>query len=154
MISRSPFLGKGRWSLLFISLLYSVNILRCKIELLNQVFLVFHTSVDILSRPATFLLLIFLSPSLGFFLVNWSSMMYRWLLIIFVIGLSVTLGEFPSRFLKFSFHICISLWLEAFSFVLEFALPFDHCIYCLSRDYLSSTEFLILLIWPWIYSFF
>ena len=33
--------------------------------------------------------------------------MYSWLLIIFFIGFSVTLGEFPSRFLKCSLHIYI-----------------------------------------------
>ena len=38
----------------------------------------------------------------------------------FVIGLSVTFEEIPSRFLKCSFHICIrSFWLAAFSFALE-----------------------------------
>ena len=42
------------------------------------------------------------------------------LVIVFVIGLSMTLGEFPSRFLKCTFHICIrSSWLAAFSLALK-----------------------------------
>ena len=36
--------------------------------------------------------------------------MSSWPLIIFVIGLSITLGEFPSKFLKCSFHFCILGW--------------------------------------------
>ena len=56
--------------------------------------------------------------------------MFSWLLMIFMISLSVTLGEFPSRFLKCSFHICICFsWLVAFSS--QGALPFAHFIYCL-----------------------
>ena len=62
-----------------------------------------------------------------------------------MIGLSVTLEDFPSRLLKYSFHICIySSWLTAFSFVLKVlffllaSLTVCHAI----RDCLSSTEFL------------
>ena len=47
--------------------------------------------------------------------------MSSWLLIIFVIGLSVTLWEFASKFMKSSFHICIRFSQSAgFSFVLNF----------------------------------
>ena len=70
-------------------------------------------------------------------------------LMIFVIGLSVTLGEFPSRLLKCSFRMCFrSSWLAAFSFAPEALFVFltsftvSHAI----RDCLSFTEFLILLI--------
>ena len=49
--------------------------------------------------------------------------MLSWLLIIFVISLSVTLGVFASRFLKCSFHFCIhSSWLTTFSFTLKVLL--------------------------------
>ena len=69
-------------------------------------FLIFHTSGGILSRPAAFLLLIFLSTLLSSSRVNYPSLMSCWLLIISVISLSVTFGKFSSRFLKCSFHVC------------------------------------------------
>ena len=78
-----------------------------------------------------------------------------WLSIIFVIGLSVTLGDFPSCFLKSSFHICIhSSWLAAFSLTLEVLFPLltSFTVCHVIRDYLSSTEFLTLWIWPWMHS--
>ena len=78
-----------------------------------------------------------------------------WLLIIFVIGISVISGGFPNRFLKCSFHFCIlSFWLAAFSFVLKVLfLSFPSFTVCHDiHDCLSSTEVLILLIWPWIHS--
>ena len=118
-------------------------------------FLVFHISGGIFSRPATFQLLIFLSTMLSSSSVNWPSFMSSWLLIIFMIGLSVTLGEFPSRFLKCSFHFCIlSSWLATFGFTLEMLFfLFTSFIVCHTiYNYLSSTECLILLIWPWMYS--
>ena len=72
-----------------------------------------------------------------------------------MIGLSLTLGNFPSRFLKFSFHMFIgSSWLAAVSLALEMLfLSLTSFTVCHAiRDCLSSTEFLILLIWSWIYS--
>ena len=81
--------------------------------------------------------------------------MSSWLLIIFVIGLSVTLGDFPSRFLKCFFHICIcSSWQAAFSLVVEmlFLLLTSFIVCYTKQDCLSSIEFLISLIWPWMYS--
>ena len=43
-----------------------------------------------------------------------------WQLIIFIIGLPVTLGKFPSRFMKCSFYICIhSSLMAAFNFALK-----------------------------------
>ena len=73
--------------------------------------------------------------------------------IIFLIGLSVTFGDFSNRFLKCSFHKCIhssclavlSLALEVLFFVFR-SITVCHAI----QDCLSSIEFLILLIWPWI----
>ena len=59
--------------------------------------LVFHISVSVSSRPAAFLLLIFVSTTLSSSSVNYPSLMTGFRLIIFVIGLSMTLGEFPSR---------------------------------------------------------
>ena len=81
--------------------------------------------------------------------------MSSWLLIIFVIVSSLTLGDFPNRFLKCSFHRCIhSSWLAAFSlalavlFLLLTSFTVSHAI----LDYLSSAESLILLICSWMYS--
>ena len=48
----------------------------------------------------------FIHTMLCFSSINCLSRMSSWQLN-FVIGLSVTLGEFPSRFLKYSFHVCI-----------------------------------------------
>ena len=59
----------------------------------------------------------------------------------------MTFGEFPSRFLKRSFPICIhSPWLTAFSFALKvlFLLLTSFIVCHAIRDCLSSTEFLIL----------
>ena len=82
--------------------------------------------------------------------------MSGWLLITFVIGLSVTLGDFQSRFSKCSFYMCIRFsWLAAFSLALGelflFLTPITVCHAI--RDCQSSTEFLILLIWPLMYPF-
>ena len=66
--------------------------------------------------------------------INWYCLMLSLLLIIFSIGLSVTSGEFPSRFLKCSFHFSIlSSWLAAFNFDPEVLfLPFLLFIVCYS----------------------
>ena len=80
-----------------------------------------------------------------------------WLLIILVIGLSVTFGDFPSRFLKYSFHISIySTWLVAFSLALEvpFLLLTSFNVCQAFRNCLSLSEFQILLILPGMYSIF
>ena len=120
-------------------------------------FLVYHTSSDISLRPVAFLFLILFSTTLSSW-VNSPNFMSCWLLIIFVIGLFVTL-DFPNIYLKCSFHRCIRSWLVAFSLALEVlfflltSFTVCHAIReCLS--FLSSTGFLILLIWPWIYSIF
>ena len=56
-------------------------------------------------RPTAFLLLIFISTTLRYSFVNFPSLKSSWISIIFVRGVPLTLGEFPSRFLKCSFHI-------------------------------------------------
>ena len=74
----------------------------------------------------------------------------------FLIDLSETLAECPSRLLKYSFHFWnFSSWLTAFSFTLEVLfLQLTSFTVCHTiRDCLSSTKFLILLIWNWKYSF-
>ena len=108
-------MGKGGGSPWSIGLLCFGYIWRCSIE----AFLVFHTSGGISSSPSAFLFLIFLSTMLSFSCVNCSSLMSSGLPMILVIGSSVTLGDFPSKFLKCCFHGCIhSSWLAAFSFTL------------------------------------
>ena len=74
-----------------------------------------------------------------------------------MIDSSVTLRDFLSRFLKCSFHKCIhSSWLEAFSFALKvlFFLLASFTVCHAIRDCLSSTKFIIILIWSWTYSVF
>ena len=59
--------------------------------------------------------------------------------------------RFPCRFWKCSFHFSsFSCWLAAFSFALKvFFLPLTSFTVCHANyDCLSSTKFLILLIWP------
>ena len=110
--------------------------------------LVFHTSGGILSRPAAFLFLVFVSTTSSSSCVNCPSLMSSWFLI-FVIGSSVTLGDFPSRFLMCSFRKCIRFsWLAAFSFALAelFILLTSFTVCHAIQDFLSSTECQILLI--------
>ena len=112
--------------------------------------LVFHTSRGILSCPATLLFLIFLCTESSSSYVNCPSLISNFLLIIFVIGLCVTFGGFPSKFSKCCFRSCIrSSLLVAFS--LAFAVPFllltSFTVCHAIIDCLSSTESLILLIW-------
>ena len=57
-------------------------------------FLVFHISGGISSGPAAFLLLFFVLTTLSSSSVNYPSLTSSWLLIMFLIDLSVTLGEF------------------------------------------------------------
>ena len=77
------------------------------------------------------------------------------LLIIFVISSCVTFGDFPSKFSKCCFQRCIhSYWLAAFNLVLAilFLLLVLFTISHATKDCLSSTESLILLIWFCMYS--
>ena len=102
-------------------------------------FLVFHTSKVILFRSATFLLLIvlFFQYCIRFFLH------------------SQILERFPRIFLKCSLHFwSLSSWQTALSFALKVLfLPFTLFTVCHAiHNCLSSSKFLILLIWPWIYS--
>ena len=107
-------------------------------------FFAFHTSGGISSIPIAFLFLVFQSTSLSSSWVKCPSLMSSWLLMIFVIGLFVTLKEFPRRFLKYSFHISICFsWQVAFSLTFEelflFLTSFTVCHAIL--DCLSSAEF-------------
>ena len=81
--------------------------------------------------------------------------MSNWLLIIFVIGSCVTFRGFPSKLSKCCLHRCIrSSWLVAFSlaFAVLFLLLTLFTICHAILECLSSTEFLILLIWFCMYS--
>ena len=99
--------GKAGCSSLSICLLCFGYIRCCSIgAVCRWISLFFHTSRGISSRPAAFLFLISISTTSSS-CVNCLSLMTSWLLTTFVIGLSVNLGDFPSRFLKCSFHICI-----------------------------------------------
>ena len=116
--------------------------------------LVLHTSGGISLGPAAFQFLIFVYSMSSSSWVNSLSLMSSWLLIIFLIAFSVTLGDFPSRFLKCSFHMCIRFsWLEDLVLALEalFLLLTSFTVCHAIRDCLCSTEFLILLIWPWLH---
>ena len=139
-------------SLVIVFWLYTVLQYRSS---MSSNFLVFHTSGVISSRPAVFLVLIFLCPNSSSSCINRLSLISSWLLIIFVIGSSVTFGGFPSKFSKCCFHRCIrSSWQAAFSLVLTvlylLLTLFTVCHTIL--DCLSSIESLILLIWFWMYS--
>ena len=93
-----------------------------------------------------YFLLIFINTTPRSSWVNCYSLMSSWLSIIFEIGLTVTLGDFLSRFLKYSFHMYIrSSWLATFSLALE--VFFLLLIYCLSCH-------LRLSIFHWIHIFF
>ena len=70
--------------------------------------------------------------------------------------LSVNLGEFPCRFMEYSFHICICFSrLTAFNFAIKvfFFLFTSFTVGHAIHNCLSSIEFL-LLIWPYVYSSF
>ena len=107
--------------------------------------LVFIISGDISSSPAVSLFFIFDCPTSRSFWVNCSFLMSSWSLIIFLLGSSVTLEDFPSRFLKCYFckRICSS-WLGTFSLALEvlFVLLTTFIFPCF-RGFPSSLEFLI-----------
>ena len=117
--------------------------------------LVFHTFGGISSSPAAFLFLIFLCTKPFSYCVKCHSFMSCWLLLIFMIGLSETFGGFSSEFSKCYFHRCIhSSCLAAFTLalpVLFLLLPFT-VSHAILDFFLSSTEFLLLLIWFFMYS--
>ena len=118
-------------------------------------FLVFHTSGGISSSPAAFLFVIFLSTDSSSSGVNGPSLMSYCLLIILVIGSSVTFDGFPSRFWKYYFHSFIrSCWFVAHSLALGVVfLQLTSFIVCHAiLDCLSYTESLILSIWFCVYS--
>ena len=116
---RLPFLGNGRMhpfvhpSIAF--WLYTALQWRSSISSNS---LVFHTSGGISLGPADFLFLFFCTEKSSS-RVNYPSLMSNCLLIILMFGSCVTLGRFPSKFLKCCFHRCIrSCWLVAYSLAL------------------------------------
>ena len=87
-----------------------------------------------------------------FFWVNCSSLTSCWLSLIFVIGLSVFFWGGASKLILeiffphlYSFSLAFSLALEVL-FLLFTSFTVSHAIRCC----LSSSEFLISLVWPWI----
>ena len=155
-IPRSLFLGKWRiHPLIHKSIVFWLYTVFQYQSSTSSNSLVFHTSGGISSSPTAFLFSIFLTNESSSCCVNYPSFKSSWLLIIFVIGLSVTFGGFPSKFSKCCFHRCIHFsCLVAFSvafaviFLLFTLFTFCHAI----LDCLSSTESLILFIWFCMYS--
>ena len=117
-ILRSPFLRKGNMQpFVYPYVVFWVYTALQYRSTKTSNFLVFHTSRGISLKLTAF---IFSTMSRSSW-VNSPSFMCCWWLIIFVIGLFVTLDQFPSRFLKCSLLICIRFsWLPAFSLALEF----------------------------------
>ena len=127
------FLGKGGGSPLSISLLCSGYIRCCNIGAVCRQISLFSGSIS--SGTAAFLVLIFLSTTSNS-CVKCPTLMSSLLLMIFVIVSSVSLGDFPRRFLKCCFHRGIrSSLLVAFSLALTvlFLLlsSFTYCHYML-----------------------
>ena len=90
-ILRSPFLGKRRMqSFVHQSIMFWLYAALKYRSSMSSNFLVFHASAGISSRPAAFLFLILHSTTSS--CVNCPSLMSSGLLMIFVIGSSVTLG--------------------------------------------------------------
>ena len=155
-IPRSPFLRKGRMDpFVHLSIAFwlytALQCLRC----ISSNSLVFHTSGGISSSPAAFLFLIFLSTDSSSSCVNYLSLMFNWLLIIFVISRCITFRGFPSKFSKCCFRGYIrASWLVAFSlaFAVLFLLLTSFIICHAILDCLSSTDSLILVIWFCMYS--
>ena len=114
-------------------------------------FLVFHTSGGISWKPVDFLFLVLVSAMSSSSCVNYPSLIshnFRDRFISYFRG-------FPSKVLKCSSHMCIhSSWLVAFSLALGmFFLILTSFTACHAiRNCLSSSEFLIFLIWFWMYS--
>ena len=108
--------------------------------------LVFHSSGGISTRQTAFLFLVFACSSW----VNLPNLMYSWLFIIFVMGFIVSLGIFQMDSWNFPFT-SIFVPLDRLVLVYLSRCPSFHSLLLLSVT-LSSTEFLILHIWPWMYS--
>ena len=116
--------------------------------------LVFQTSGDISSKIEAFLILIFVSTPSSSSYVNCPCLMSSWILIIFSAGLSRISEKLPSWCFKCSFHLwSLYSWLAAFVFthVVIFLLLISFTVCYANRDCLFSSEFLISLIWTWVY---
>ena len=93
-----------------------------------------------------FLLLIFVNTTLRSSWINCLSLLSRLPLIFVVVGVSVTLMEFPSRFLKCSFLFCVHFsWQADFSIALEghFLLLTLLTVYYANTAYLSIHLYLL-----------
>ena len=132
MIPRSSFLGKNRiqpfiyFSIVFFSYIMLHN---QRSMLLN--FLVFDVLGGISLKSAAFL-----------------SKFDVLLTIISLVGLSVNSGGFPRQIIEMFFLLLKSSLLSWQLLVLPTSFTVCHT----NSDCLSPTEFLILLIWPWVYS--
>ena len=117
-------------------------------------------------KTYNFPVLVFLNNTSSSFCISCPCLTSYWILIIFVISLSVTFVAFflPGRFLKNFFHRCIrSFWLAALTVALEvlFLLVISFTLYLAIRDCLSSTEILVLFLkssihsvcFCWLYAF-
>ena len=127
-ISRLPFLGNRRMQL-FVHLsiiIWLYTTLQYQSSRSSN-FLVFHASDGISSRPTAFLFLIFVSTTWGSSCIICRSLISSLLLIIFVIGLSVTLGVFQAN----SWNVISTSVFIILSWQLLVYLPFTHIIYCL-----------------------
>ena len=141
MIPRSPLMGKRIMQpfvhFFIVFCLYKALHNRS----MSSNFLVFNTCGDISSGLQFFCFNSFSATSSSSS-INSLSLISSRLLMIFMIGFSVTLGEFPSRFLKCSFNFCIlSFWLAAFNFTLEvpFFSPTSFTVSRANRDCLQQT---------------
>ena len=103
------------------------------VHLLSSNSQVFHTSGIISSKPAVFLLLIFLGTESSSSLVHYPTLMSNCLLIILVIGSCVIFREFPRKFSKCCYHryirsCCLLVFSSAFAVLFlqhTYRLPCD-----------------------------
>ena len=142
VIPRSPFLGEWRKQpFVHFSIVFCLGTALQNWGSKSPNFLVFHPFRGILLKPAAFPLLIFVNTMLRSS-VNCPTLMSSRLLIIFVIGFSMTPGKFPRRFLKCSF-----------SFLIDDFYFSSHCALFCSLHLPSAMLFLIVCLLPsfWFY---
>ena len=110
----NTFLGKWRiHTFIHLSIgFWLYTALQCRNSMSSN-YLDFHTSGGILSNPAAFLFLIFLSTKSSSSCVDGPSLMSNCLLIILVTGSCLTFVKFPSKFSKY----CILRCIRSFFFV-------------------------------------
>ena len=137
------FLGKGKMQpFIHFSILFHLHTLHNWRSMYSN-FLIFYTWGGILLRAADFLLLIFSTASSSSS-INSPNLMSSWSLIIYSVSLSA-----DSWNVLFINEVFLLGWqLSKYFFLPLTSFTIFHAIH----DCLSSTEFLILLIWPWMYS--